>query len=76
MNGPVTKGAQAGEAEGPRSQRVVEMIAYQSCGNVGSAYWTKEGFGGRWTYSRISFWTFAATSLETCSCREGQNLGH
>lgn len=43
VNGPMAKGAQTGEAEGARSERVLEMVAYQSCGDARSVARTREG---------------------------------
>ena len=42
----MTEGAQAGEAEGPRSQRMVKKVTYHSCGNIRSVWWTNIGFEG------------------------------
>ena len=42
----MTKGAQAGEAEGARSKRVVEKVAYQSFGDVHSVFDGPGKFGG------------------------------
>ena len=42
----MTQGAQPGEAEGPRSQRMVKKVAYHSCGDIRSAWWTRISFEG------------------------------
>lgn len=39
----MTKGAKTGEAEGARSERVVKMVAYQSCEGVRLVPWTVYG---------------------------------
>ena len=62
----MTKRAQAGEAEGTRSERVVEMVAYQSCGNVRLVGWIRKVWGGELDL-------FADLSSDVC-CREPEVL--
>ena len=42
----MTQGAQPGEAEGPRSQRMVKKVAYHSCGEIRSVRLTSISFEG------------------------------
>lgn len=62
----MTKGAQTGEAEGARSKRVLQMVAYQSCGGVCSVPLTGEDLGREDGLIRGSF--FGRLLLRAWSC--------